>query len=116
MKPSSAKAKGRNLQQLVVKKIHEMFPTLQEGDVLSTSMGAGGVDIKLSPAARKLFPYSVECKNVESLNVWKAWAQCTTNLVKGTQPMLVIKKNRQEPLVVVTLDEFMRLINDRSEF
>ena len=59
MKPQSAKAKGRNLQKWVRDLLLENFPTLEADDVRSTSMGAGGEDVQLSPAARKLFKFSV---------------------------------------------------------
>ena len=38
-------------------------------------MGDSGEDILLSPAARKLFPFSVECKNQEKLNIWSSLEQ-----------------------------------------
>lgn len=42
----SAKSKGRNLQKYVRDKIYEIFPTLEKGDIESTSIGASGVDLK----------------------------------------------------------------------
>ncbi len=66
MRTSSAKAKGRRLQQKVRDLILETFSELEEDDVRSTSMGASGEDVLLSPLARKKFPFSVECKNVEA--------------------------------------------------
>ena len=69
MKTSSCKQKGRKLQQKVRDIILESFDNLREDDVRSTSMGAGGEDVLLSPAARDVFPFSVECKNQEKLNV-----------------------------------------------
>ncbi len=51
--------------------ILENFKQLEPDDVVSTLMGDSGTDIKLSPAARKLFPYSPECKNQEKMNVRK---------------------------------------------
>ena len=33
-------------------------------------MGAQGEDLMLSPLARDLFPYSIECKNQAAINVW----------------------------------------------
>ena len=75
MKTQSAKAKGRKLQQWVRDLILETWNELEPDDVRSTSMGAGGEDLQLSPAARRKFGYSVECKNVEKLNVWSAYEQ-----------------------------------------
>ena len=51
MKPQSAKAKGRKLQQGICNLIVSSFPELNADDVLSRSSGAGGVDIMLSPLA-----------------------------------------------------------------
>ena len=78
MKTQSAKAKGRKLQQWVRDLILETWNELEPDDVRSTSMGAGGEDLQLSPAARRKFGYSVECKNVEKLNVWGAEQAITT--------------------------------------
>ena len=36
-------------------------------------MGAGGEDLIMDRAAREKFPYSIECKNQEKVNVWQAY-------------------------------------------
>ena len=70
MKTSSAKAKGRKLQQwfanLLVEKLN-----LDQEDIESRPMGSQGEDIILGKQSRQIFPYSVECKNQEKVNVWK---------------------------------------------
>ena len=109
MKPQSAKAKGRNLQKWVRDMLLEAFPSLEPDDVRSTSMGAGGEDVQLSPAARKLFKFSVECKNTEKLNVWAAYEQACSNW-GDSEPLLIMKKNRKKPLVVMDAEEFINLI------
>jgi len=111
MKTSSCKAKGRNLQKWVRDLILESFPSLEADDVRSTSMGAGGEDVQLSPAARKLFPYSLECKNVEKLNVWAAYEQAEANSGEH-EPLLVMKKNRKKPLVVIDAEAFVKLLTE----
>ena len=64
MRPSSAKAKGRRLQQQIVSDLFKVFPELSEGDLRSTSMGAGGEDIQASPFARSAInSFSIEAKN-----------------------------------------------------
>ena len=108
MKPSSAKNKGRLLQQWVRDAILENFSQLEPDDVRSTSMGCGGEDVQLSPAARKLFPYSVECKSVEKLNVWAAYEQAEANS-GDYEPLLIMKKNRKKPLVVMDAETFINL-------
>ena len=90
MKTSSAKAKGRRLQQKFMQLLIEKLDIDPE-DIESRSMGAGGEDLIMSKAARTKFPFSVECKNQERLNIWSAWEQANIN--KGIyEPIVVIKK------------------------
>lgn len=109
IRPQSAKAKGRKLQQAVRDSILDTFPSLEADDVRSTSMGAGGEDVQLSPAARRLFPYSVECKNLAKIAVFNYYEQSRTN-AGNYEPLVVIKQNRSKPLAVVDLDHFMNLV------
>ena len=106
MNTQSAKAKGRRLQQWVRDKLIEQ-KGIKEDDVQSRSMGAGGEDIILSSDARHYFPYSIECKNQEKLNVWKAYEQAESNSGKY-EPLLIIKKNGKEPLAVVSAEHFIK--------
>ena len=78
MKTQSAKAKGRKLQQWVRDQIIEQLEVHPE-DIESRSMGAGGEDLIMARAERERFPFSVECKNVEKLNVWEAYEQAKSN-------------------------------------
>jgi len=113
MKPQSAKAKGRNLQKNVRDLILEKFNQLEEDDVRSTSMGASGEDLLLSPVARKLFPFSVECKNQESLNIWSAIEQAENN--SGNHiPLVIFKRNRTKTYAVLEFDKLLKLL-DESE-
>lgn len=105
----SAKAKGRRLQQAVRDSILNTFPSLEPDDVRSTSMGAGGEDVQLSPAARKLFPYSVECKNLAKIAVFNYYEQSQTN-AGDYEPLVIIKQNRSKPLAVIDFEHFMELI------
>ena len=114
MKPQSAKAKGRNLQKWVRDLILETWTDLEPDDVRSTSMGAGGEDLLLSPAARRKFGFSVECKNVEKLNVWNAYEQAEANS-GNHEPLLVMKKNRKKPLVVMDAEAFLELVKKANK-
>jgi hypothetical protein len=107
MTPQSAKGKGRRLQQWVRDKLLERFPTLEPDDVRSTSMGAGGEDVLLSPAARRLFPFSVECKNLAAIATYKFYAQAKANCPKGTEPLVIMKQNHSRPLAVVDAEWFI---------
>ena len=108
MKTSSAKNKGRKLQQYVVRKLIE-FLGIDPQDVESRSMGAGGEDIILSKEARRLFPFSVECKNTERLNLWESYKQASANADYG-EPLLIIKRNQHKPLAVLDFDYLLELL------
>ena len=114
MKAQSAKAKGRKLQQAVRDGILERFPALEPDDVRSTGMGQSGEDVQLSPAARKVFPYSVECKNLAKIAVYNYYDQCMTNC-GNHEPLVVIKQNRSKPLAVVDLEHFLDLVENKHE-
>ena len=110
--PASRKSKGRSFQKWVRDKLLETFSHLEPDDIRSTSMGASGEDLLLSPAARKAFPFAVECKAQEKLNVWSAYEQALSN--SGNHfPLLIIKKNRKKPLVVLDLETFLNIIKDK---
>lgn len=109
MKTSSAKAKGRRLQDEIRRAILARFPSLEPDDVKCAVMGESGEDVKLSPAARRLFPFSVEAKNVEALNVWKALAQGEGNS-GGYTPILVFRRNRSKTYVALEFTEFLELL------
>ena len=78
-------------------------------DIESRSMGAGGEDLIMARAARQKFPFSIECKNVEKLNVWEAYEQAKSNS-KDHEPIVVMKKNQKKPLVVIDADYFISLV------
>jgi hypothetical protein len=107
MKTQSAKAKGRRLQQWMRDILIEDLDIHPE-DIESRSMGAGGEDLIMSRSAREKFSYSVECKNVEKLNVWDAYDQAKVNS-KDYEPIVVMKKNGKKPLVVIDAEYFVKL-------
>ena len=82
-------------------------------DVESRSMGAGGEDLIMARAAREKFPYSIECKNVEKLNVWQAYEQAKENC-KNYEPIVIIKRNHKKPLAVVDAEYFVGLHGRRG--
>ena len=118
MNTKSVKAKGRTLQNYVRDGLRKIFveewtkvPKLEDDDIKSQTMGMGGEDIVLSPIAKKLIPYSFECKNTERLNLWKALEQCESNC-EDRNPVLVIKRNRSDVYAVIKFDNFLNLIED----
>ena len=107
MKTQSAKAKGRRLQQwfrdLLIEKLN-----IHPEDIESRSMGAGGEDLIMARAAREKFPYSVECKNQEKINLWESYNQAQQNS-KNHEPVVILKRNNSKPLILVDAEYFVKL-------
>ena len=109
MRPQSAKAKGRRLQQQFRELLIETLGIHPE-DIENRSMGAGGEDLIMARAAREKFPMSIECKNQEKVNVWEAYKQAEDNS-GNYEPVVVIKRNKVKPLVVVDAEYFVSLFD-----
>jgi hypothetical protein len=108
MLPSSAKQKGRLLQQKIVKDLLALFPQLEPDDVKSTSMGAAGEDVQLSPAARKLFNYQVECKSKATSQLHTYYKQAKSH--GDREPIVLVKMDRDVVLAAVSWEHFQKLI------
>lgn len=111
IKPSSRKAKGRRLQNWVAKKISELLgiPYGKDKDIQGREMGQSGTDVKLYGEAAKLFPFSIECKYQETWSL-PAWIkQAKENENEGTYWLLICKKNREKPIVVIDAEVFFEL-------
>jgi len=109
MKTSSAKAKGRRLQQRVRDDLRAIAPQLDPTDIESTPMGCNGVDVILTKAARDVFgELAIECKNVENLNVVGVF---TGHAAKypAKIPLLVHARNNTTPMVTLDWFTFLRL-------
>ena len=113
MRVQSAKAKGRRLQQWVRDLLIESL-NIHPEDIESRSMGAGGEDLIMARAAREKFPHSIECKNVEKLNIWDAYEQASANCGEY-EPLVIMKKNGKKPLAVVDAEYFISLYGDNHD-
>jgi len=99
---SSCKNKGRLFQQLIRDRILAALPELEKDDIRSTSMGCGGADIQLSPAALKLFPFGVECKHTVTFRIGM-WRQARMHTEGSDKiPLLFLKTNRKPPLAIMS--------------
>lgn len=109
MKPSSAKAKGAALQKWVRDKMYLHAPELQEGDARSTSMGASGEDVQLSPKAREVFLGTQwECKNLAKIAAYGFYQQAAMH--GKSEPVVVMKQNHCKPLALVDAEWLIRLM------
>lgn len=106
MKTSSCKAKGRNLQNFIAKELNELYG----GESFRPAiMGERGVDIKVESNMKEQFPYDIECKNQESWNIPQWWKQTIINTSEDRKPLLIVKKNYQEPLVIMRWEDFKKI-------
>ena len=114
MKTRSAKNKGKRLQNQIRDQLLENFKQLEPDDIKSTTMGESGEDIQLSPAARKLIPYAIECKNQEKLNIWESLKQAESNSEKG-KPVLIFKRNRSKTYISMEINDLIKILNDKEK-
>jgi len=108
MKTSSAKQKARLLQQWLRDKLLAEFPTLKPADIRSTSMGAQGEDVQLSPAARLFIPYQFETKAYAKFAVYGYYDQAVEH--GDYSAVVIIKGNHKKPLAIIDAEEFIKLI------
>lgn len=111
IKVSSRKQKGRKFQQWIAAQISNLLkiPVQKDGDIESRPMAQSGVDVILRGTALKLFPFSVEAKHQEAWAI-PAWIkQAKANANSGTSWLLFVKKNRTEPIVILSADDFFRI-------
>lgn len=112
--PRSRKAKGRSFQNEIRTVILKSFPQLEPDDVKCALMSETGEDIKLSPAAKKIFPYSIEAKRQETLQIWAALKQAQENAKENTVPVLIFRRNNSKPYVAFPLEDFMKLVQNNK--
>tara|TARA_R100001132_G_C3226097_1_gene62657 strand:- start:276 stop:572 length:297 start_codon:yes stop_codon:yes gene_type:complete len=92
-------------------KVQKLFPSLGRDDIRTSLMSENGADVKLiSLMARKLMPYDIETKNREEYKtIYKHYDHAKGH--GNTEPLLVIKMNRESPLAVIDLDHFFELLS-----
>ncbi len=109
MRIKSRKAKGRRLQNFVRDKILKTFKHLKKEDVQVALMSETGPDIKLSRIAKRLVPLQFECKNQEKMRtVYDFYKQAKRH--GSLEPVVCMKQNSREPLIVIGFDYFFELI------
>jgi hypothetical protein len=115
MKTSSAKAKGRGLQQ----RIRDMYRAigkcygLQDDDIESRGMGQQGVDIILTPRARDVFNHQVECKKHKRVAVPTHFEEHYAKYRDTMGLKLLYHENDRSPaLVTLRVEDFMSILEE----
>lgn len=101
-KPNGAatKAKGRDLMLAIKTLLLLNAPWLSEDDFLVKATSMLGVDLHVSPRAAEWFPFAVEGKNTETLQIWAALTQAQYNAAKQGKPAIVFFKRAGTPIYV----------------
>jgi len=105
----SRKSKGRAFQDEIRAELISALG-VSENDIVSTPASVNGCDLKLAESVRARFPFAIEAKRQERLNVWEALRQCEENAAReGLKPLLVFRRNRSDPYVVLRLADFLAM-------
>ena len=110
MKQRSRKIKGRRLTNYVRDRVLKAFPHLKRKDVLCTENGQPGPDLVMSKVAHQLCPWTFEMKNQEKLKGMYSWYRQASKGSGRLSPVVVCKRNTQDPLVIISFDDFIGLI------
>ncbi len=110
MKNRSKQQKSRYLQNLVKDRIIKLYPSLTKKDIRTSTTGENGADVRLlTHTAKKLFPYSVETKNMKSYRLlYEAFRQAKRHT--NMEPLLVLKGQREKPVVIIDMEHFFELL------
>lgn len=108
MRVSSAKAKGKRAVTESKDLILKYYPDLQPDDLQIMPTSVPGEDLKLSPLAQQVFPFSCEMKNTEKIQIWAAIEQAETN-ANGRIPLVIFRRNRSKLMVCLEFEEFLKL-------
>jgi hypothetical protein len=108
------KNRGRSFQQEIRDLILEKFTTLEPDDCKSTSSGAQGEDVQLSPAARKLLPIQIECKRTKTAKGLYGWYHQAETHGKH-EPVVFFRADREKPLVLLSATTYLNLMLELSK-
>ena len=120
---SSAKDKGRNLQQWVCRRISQLIGVEynQSDDnclIHSREMGQAGTDIILRGFAGKEFPFAIECKSSEGMSLQAFIIQAQANRKDADIDWMVVYKCKAftSPVVIIDWEAFEHLfVRSRSD-
>jgi hypothetical protein len=77
-------------------------------------MGATGEDVLLSPRARSVAPYQIECKNKAKSQVHTFYNQAKEH--GPYEPLVIVKMDRDIPLAVVSAEHFFKLTKQANPY
>ena len=103
--------KRRELAEYIKETIVDVLTEVSQEDVDTAKEGQSGPDILLSRIARKLCPYQFEIKSQNRMaTVYNWYNQANKKIPTAQEPVVVMKMNSRDPLVVLSVDHFFDLI------
>lgn len=118
MKTSSAKAKGRRCVQRAKDLFLKHYSShLRDDDLLITSSGTTGRDLNLSPRAQEIiYPFAIEAKNTEKINMWDALSQAREHMkeeIPDEVPLVIFTRNREDLYCALKLEDLIFLMKQK---
>lgn len=110
----SAKNKGLRLQHEVCEQISlaSGIPYVRGSDdslIQSRPGGQHGTDIILTGEAGTVFPFSIECKNTQSLSLLPSIEQAKANVKEGEDWMVVYDNEKlKAPVLIMEFETFLK--------
>ncbi len=77
-------------------------------------MGEMGRDIKLSPAAERIIPFDIECKNHQNFNRNSAIEQSLKNTKPNRISLVVFRRNRSKTYSIIERQCFLDYISKNN--
>lgn len=106
-----SRAKGNLFERVIAKRFVEADGLDAHIAAIASSSGrVGHLDIGADIVTRS---YAIECKHRESLSML-LWGWLANISYPGKTRLLVIKRNRRPPLVVLQLDDFLTLTRQET--
>ena len=87
--------------------LYKFARILGEGDIEVPTGSRPGKDILFSPLARSMYPFAIECKNQEALNIWNALTQAESNAKEKEIPLLFFKRNHSKMYIAMDAEKFI---------
>ena len=117
MKSRSRKNKGKRLQNWICEKLSYItgIPWGKDELIASREIGQNGCDVRLIGKAKELIPFSIEAKNQEKWKIPEYIEQAKSNMYEGTNWIVVCKKNRVDPIVIMDAETFFKLLKRNIE-
>jgi hypothetical protein len=122
LKISSRKAKGRDLQEEIGKKIAQLLDLEygKDSDVCSREMGQSGSDIRLSPRAKEIFNFDIECKNHQKWNIPAAIKQIKSRCENNNWFLFFKRTSRKKDeriptIAILDVELFFQLLENIYE-